>query len=126
MFTDKEKISEILTLQGGNRGFGHLADKLIVLTQEQGISHGVYERHQIYVDGGMFAMNLLYALHYKKIVACSLNCNFSMMKERKMRKICNVDSSEMFVMMISCGIAPDNFKIASSKRIPLSNLLTIS
>src|SRR5690606_17298019 len=34
VFTDPEWIEEILVLQGGNRGFGHLSNKLIIRSEE--------------------------------------------------------------------------------------------
>lgn len=125
VFSDAEIINKILTIQGGNRGFGHLANKLIIITAELGVSHGVFERHQVYVDGGMYAMNLLYSLHYNQIAACSLNCNFSIQKDRDIRKLCKIKDSEVFVVMISCGIPPDSFQVALSKRYSLDKVLTV-
>ncbi|MFB6320160.1 nitroreductase family protein [Saccharicrinis sp. FJH54] len=125
IYSDRALVKQILKLQGGNRGFGHLAKKLIVVTAELGISHGVFERHQVWIDGGMFAMNLLYSLHFMKIAACPLNCNFSIKKDRELRKLCGIKNSEVFIMMISCGIPPDSFQIALSKRYPLEHFLHI-
>lgn len=125
IYSDRIQIQKILEIQGGNRGFGYLTDKLIVITSELGVSHGIYERHQIYVDGGMFAMNLLYSLHYDKIAACPLNCNFSFHKTKILRKLCHVAESEVFILMISCGNVPKSFKIAISKRYPVEEILTV-
>lgn len=125
VFSEKDLINEILTIQGGNRGFGHLSNKLIIITSELGVFHGVYEKNEAFIDGGMFAMNLLYSLHYYKIAACSLNCSISKQKDKKLRKLCKIGDSEVFIMMISCGYAPENFKSALSHRYPIDHLLTI-
>lgn len=125
VFTEKEKIRNILEIQGGNRGFGHLANKLIVVTSELGVFLYLNERTQAFIDGGMFAMNLLYALHYHKIAACILNCSHSADKDRKMRKACPIKESEVFIAMIVCGQASENFKIALSPRNSLDKYLTI-
>lgn len=125
VFTKPEQIKAILEVQGGNRGFGHLANKLIVVTEDLSISHGVYEKHQVYVDGGMFAMNLLYALHQREIGACPLNCNFSIGKDRKLRDMCQIPAPESFIVMISCGYVPDHYQIASSKRYSVETILTV-
>lgn len=125
VFTDKDQILKILEIQGGNRGFGHLSDKLIVVTSETGVSHGVYERHQTYVDGGMFAMNVLYSLHHNMIAACPLNCNFSYHKAKRLKRLCQIPESENFILMISCGNVPQTFKIALSKRYPVEEILSI-
>ena len=120
IFEEKEQIARILQLQGGNRGFGHLANKVIVVVGEQRLCFGVHEKDLVYVDGGMFIMSLLYALHYKKIGACPLNCYFSKQIERKVRAECAIRDSEVILAMISCGKIPEEIKLASSPRKGLS------
>lgn len=116
LYTNKEKINNILELQGGNRGFGHLSDKLIIITAEVGLFYGIEERNQAFIDGGIYAMNLLYSLHYNKVGACILNCAFTPDKDEKMRVITDVKSSEVFIAMIVCGNLPDEFLYPLSKR----------
>lgn len=125
VYTDNVVIKKILELQGGNRGFGHLSNKLIVITSELATRHGVYEMTGPFVDGGFYAMNLLYSLHHLKIGACPLNCNFSPEKERLMRKICGIPNSEVFVVMISCGYLSGNFKVPFSKRYSSKHMTTL-
>ncbi len=125
VYTNPEKISEILLLQGGNRGFGHLTNKLIVITAEVGKFFGVNERNEAYIDGGMFAMNLLYSLHFHGIGACILNCSHDPNKDKRIRKATDIKESEVFIAMISCGYAPDTFKLASSKRCEIDSTVTI-
>lgn len=125
LYTDKEKIKRILDAQGGNRGFGHLSNKIIIITAEVGVFTGVQERNEAFIDGGMYAMNLLYALHYKHIAGCILNCSHDVEKDRRLRALCKIKESEVFIAMISCGIPPENFKIATSKRYDLSRTNTI-
>lgn len=116
VYTQKDYIIKILNTQGGNRGFGHLANKVIVISGELGVFGYTNERYQVYIDGGMYAMNLLYALHYCQIAACILNCSFDNTKEHEIRKLCKIKDSEVLIAMIACGIAPDNFKLAISPR----------
>lgn len=116
VFENKETIRAILDVQGGTRGFGHLADKLIVITSEIGVFSNGGERNQAFIDGGIYAMNLLYSLHHYKIAACILNCSNSITKDVTLRKLCGIKDSEVFIAMISCGMAPPHFKIAVSKR----------
>lgn len=125
VFTETKKINQILEIQGGNRGFGYLTNKLVLITSELGVSTGFVERNIGYVDGGMFAMNLLYALHFNEIGACPLNCNLSVKNDIKLRKLCGIKESEVFVLMISCGIVPESFKIALSKRFSIDDILTL-
>lgn len=120
VFTDKNKINEILTLQGGNRGFGHLANKLLLITSERGLFAGASERNQAFIDGGIYAMNLLYSLHYYKIGACILNCSNSVEKDRKLRNLCQVKDSEVFIAFVACGIPPEKFEVTASVRYRVS------
>lgn len=125
VFTEKEQIAEILKVQGGNRGFGHLTNKLIVVTSDLNVLWGEGERYQAFIDGGLVAMNLLYSLHYHKIGACILNCSNSVNKDKRMRKVTNIDDSHSFIAMISCGYLPDDFKIAASKKNNINYRLKI-
>ena len=117
VFSNKSKINEILTLQRGNRGFGHLANKLIVVTGELGVYSQSFERNQVFVDGGIYLMNLIYSLHFLQIGTCVLNCGFSPLEDKKMRKVCDIKDSEVFIAIILCGFPNDVFKIASSPKI---------
>ncbi|GET33965.1 hypothetical protein PbJCM13498_28280 [Prolixibacter bellariivorans] len=116
VYTQSEQINEILEEQGGNRGFGHLTNKLIVITAELGVFNRHYERNQAYIDGGLYAMNLLYSLHFQKIAACILNCSTWPEKDVELRKLCKIKDSEVFIAMVACGLPPQKFKIAASKR----------
>lgn len=124
-YTDKTVINEILKIQGGNRGFGHLANKLIIVTGEVGVFAGLSERNQVFIDGGIYAMNLLYSLHCQKIAGCILNCSISPAKDAILRKLCKIKDSEVFISMIACGIPPENFMLTLSKRYTVENTNTI-
>ena len=125
IYKDKDKINKILKIQGGNRGFGHLSDKLIIITSSLNVWEFVGERYQSYVDGGIYALNLLYALHYKKIAGCILNCSISPKKDKVLRQICGIDNSENFIAMVSCGHPPEKFSNAYSKRYKSKEILKI-
>jgi nitroreductase len=120
VITDKNKIEAILNSQGGSRGFGHLTDKLIVITAELGVFSGARERNQAFVDGGIYLMNLLYALHYYKVATCTLNCSVDSKMDAQFRKLCETKPSEVYISMIACGVASESFKYAVSKRSDLS------
>ncbi len=113
---NRELAQKVLALQGGNRGFGHLADKVLVVSGDMRDEVGAWERNDVYINGGIFLMNLCYALHYHKIAHCILSCAFPSEKDREMRALIGLPRSEAFVAMISCGIAPEEFDVAASPR----------
>lgn len=79
--------NQVLELQGGNRGFGKLADTVIIISVELVGYRDVKERNNLFVDGGMYAMNLLYALHSYRIGACPLNWCYSTEQDLALRRL---------------------------------------
>jgi len=116
------KKEAILAIQNGNRGFGHLAETLIVLTSVISVTKDIHERNENHLNGGMFAMTLLNALHFNKIAACALNWSVDNEKDIKMRQILNVPENEVVLLVISCGYPPESFKVASSPRKKASEI----
>jgi len=114
----------ILDVQNGNRGFGHLAETLIVLSSVISTTKDIHERFENHLNGGMFAMTLLNALHFNKIAACSLNWSVSSDKDLIMRKLLNIPENEVVLLVISCGYPPENFKMAASPRKKANEITT--
>ncbi|NLZ95646.1 MAG: nitroreductase family protein [Bacteroidales bacterium] len=113
--SDKTKVQLILDVQGGNRGFGHLVDKLIVVTTDMR-AWRLEEMKAGYIDGGIYAMNLLYSLHHNKVAACALNSYFTPKSDRRMREIIDVPYYENFVMIIALGTIPERIMLTHSQR----------
>jgi nitroreductase len=122
VFSEKFDIEKILKLQGGNRGFGHLVNKLILVTFDTASYFEQNERNTGFVDGGMFCMNLLYALHFYHVGACILNASHTPEKDKRMRQITNIPQNEIIVAFIGCGSVPKEFRIAKSLRYPAETI----
>lgn len=123
---ERPLIEAVLALQNGNRGFGHLVSKLLVLTVDLSCYNGINERNLCYIDSGIYAMNLLYALHYQQIGACTLNWCDSPEDDAKLRSLLDIPTSETITLFIACGKAPEEtFKVASSPRVEAKNVITI-
>ncbi|MGD6794159.1 nitroreductase family protein [Metabacillus indicus] len=122
---DKEKVKEALSLQNGNRGFGHLIDKVLIVTSDLNAFKGLIERNQSFIDGGMYSMSLLYALHYQGLGACALNWSVGKGKDIKLRKALGIQGSENIMMMIGVGNLPDKLSIPISKRKDINEITTI-
>jgi nitroreductase len=111
-----EKKTQILEIQNGNRGFGHLAETLLVISSVISTTKDIHERNENHLNGGLFIMTLLNALHFNRIGACSLNWSVSNDKDMKIREILNIPENEVVLMIIACGYVPEKFSIASSPR----------
>jgi len=112
----KNQKKEILNIQNGNRGFGHLAECLLLITSVVSTTKDIHERFENHLNGGLFSMTLLNALHYNEIGACSLNWSVSNEKDIKLREIVDLPDNEVLLMIIACGYLPEEFSIASSPR----------
>ncbi len=122
---DKSTKENVLALQNGNRGFGHLADKLLIVTTDVCDILALEERNDPYVNAGIFLMNLSYALHYHKVAHCILNWFAAEEQDKALRCVAEIPDNECIVCIIACGDCPEKFLLASSPRKPLSDVLTI-
>jgi nitroreductase len=121
---NKELIAKAFAIQNGNRGFGHLVDKLLVITCDISSYQDSEERNLPYVDGGMYTMNLLYALHFNKVASITLNWCRAKEEDRKMRNVISIPESEIIIVFVGCGNLPDDFKLAVSKRYNYKDIFT--
>ena len=115
---DEKLKDDILSLQNGNRGFGHLVDKLLVITSDLSYYKGGKSRNLCYVDAGIYAMNLLYSLHYYRVGACPLNWCDSPRDDAAIRNLIRIPEQETVVLLVACGSVPESTtQYASSQRI---------
>lgn len=118
-----ENAMDALRWQPGNAGFGHLASRALVVTADLQAFHGPGERNQCWIDGGMFAMSLVYALHALGYGTCTLAWSMRAGPDRRMRAALGIPDSEAVIMMIAVGVLPESFSVALSLRRPLSDVL---
>jgi nitroreductase len=111
-------------LQGGNNGFTESINKLIIVTTDTK-SFTKLESNQVYVDGGLFSMSLILALHSLGLGACCLNTCFPYTTEKKVKLVGDISENEKLIMMIGIGNLKDFYKVAISNKKQLSELLEI-
>lgn len=120
-----EKVQQILALQNGNRGFGHLCEQLIIVTADINALLFVEEWRDLRTNAGIFSMNLSYALHYKHVAHCILNLWYHPATDKQLRRIADIPENEVPVLCISCGDTVEHFKVASSPKLSADELLTV-
>ncbi len=123
VISDKRTIEYICTLQGGTRGFTECIDKLLLITSDLSTCTTVQERNQPWIDGGLFAMNLLLALHYLGAGACILNWNTGTARDRAVRKAIQLSDSDVIVVRIAVGCLPDTCRVPVSWRYPTAEYI---
>lgn len=125
IITDSSMIQQCLSMQNGNRGFGDLVDKLLILTGNLQTILGAQEFFDLNTNIGIFIMNLSYALSYHEIGHCILNWYVMPNFDRRLRKITNIPEEENIVAFIVCGYIPEEFKVAISPRLKVEDIVTI-
>lgn len=113
---NKDKIGKILKVQGGFTGYTENVRQLLILTSDRNYFYTVGERNQLYIDGGLFLMNLLYALHFHKIANCPANWGKTIKEERKLEGIVEIPKSEKIICLIPIGKAEEEFRVTLSQR----------
>lgn len=120
-----QHAEDALKWQPGNKGFGDLASRGLVVTADLQAFCSTGERNQAFVDGGLFAMSLVYALHSMGYGSCMLAWSKSPKEESEVRKALNIKDNEVIIMMIAVGCLPEKLDVACSQRRPMSDILTL-
>lgn len=125
VFSSDEDKRKALSYQMGNRGFGDQASKVLIVTSNLGHFFNIGERNQCWIDGGMFAMSLVYALLSLGLGTCCLNWSVVYERDLALKKAVRIDDSESIIMMIAVGHLPDELKVAQSARKTLKEVLIV-
>lgn len=119
----RDAMKRALSYQNGNAGFGHLAGALLIVSADLRCFTGSGERNQAFVDGGLFAMSLNYALHAQGLGTCMWNWSVNSDVDRAMRAAMNIADTEVVITMLGVGHMPERFLVAKSARRPLDEVL---
>ena len=125
-YRDKEVNKRLGELIAGNTGFDGEVQNYIVITSDMSAFYDSFERNQVYVDGGIFTMALVEALHYYGVASCILQNGEYKERNLKFKEICkNIPENEKIILFIAIGYYKDNFTYAVSHRKNLDNVLII-
>ena len=125
VYSDNNIKTELLSHQNGNRGFGESANKLLIITSDLNYFTGTAERNQCFIDGGLFSMSLVYALHSLGLGTCCLNWSVCYQKDKLLRKNSGIKDSETVIMMLAVGNLPDELFVANSARKKVEDVLVL-
>lgn len=123
VYENNSSFAPILGLQTGNRGFGERASHIAIITADLRYFEGPEERNQAYVEGGLFAMTLVYALHAQRVGTCFLNWSAPMVRDIVMHKKAKIPANEVIIALLAIGTIPAEFEVASSPRRDMNTVL---
>lgn len=113
---DKERIDRVLKIQGGLTGYTKEISQILIVVADRNYFYTIGERNQLYIDGGIFLMNLLYALHYYEVAACPANWGHPIEKDREILKVVPLSESEKVICVVPIGVPSKSFKTTLSLR----------
>lgn len=126
VFRDKEKIRELLALQGGARGFEDQPTALAVIVADSRRYWGVGERNQCWIDGGLFAMSFILGLHARSLGTCCLNWSKSPEEDKRMLEHLNLENWNRILMFLAIGHLREEFRVAASPRQDVNEVLVLA
>lgn len=122
---DKRDVIDIaLSFQNGNKGFGHSIQSLLIVTADLSAFDSGSERYQHWIDGGMFAMTLILALHALGVSTCCLNWSKGPRDDIKIRRKISIREEHSIVMFIALGYPNPKLQVCYSPRLPAAGIFT--
>jgi nitroreductase len=122
---DPEMRDHLLSFHSGNRGFGHKLGAVLVISVDLREFDMVGERNQGWIDGGIFAMSLVMALHANRLGSCMLNWSQDCDQDRHLRQAFDIPDHEAIVTFLGVGQMPETFEVAASPSPNVSDVMSL-
>lgn len=126
LWTERDAIARVAALQSGNRGFGHELGGIAVLWTDLRDWTEASERTNGLVDGGMFAMSFMLALHAEGLGTVPLNWSEEPAQDRALRRLARLPDSAQVIVMVGFGTLPETLRVPVSQRRPVGTCLTLN
>ncbi|WP_448213054.1 nitroreductase family protein [Colwellia sp. MEBiC06753] len=114
--TVAEKAAEIAAIPMGTKGFAENIPALIVVMGDLSSYPKEQDRHVIYIDGGLVAMQLMLAFESMGLSTCPINWPDIESNERKLSKRLKLKAYQRPIMMLAVGYAKDTGGIPYSQK----------
>ena len=103
VITKKEQIQKIIENQLGDQGWCNNATTLFIITVNRTFFSIERERHQAFIDGGMYAMNFAMGLHLNNIASCFKMYINDSDKEDEFYKLSDIPTYEQPIVLLLAG-----------------------
>lgn len=115
---DKDLTRQVLSHQ---RGFAYerMPEVLLAVTVSNSTFTSPVERNQGFIDGGLFAMTILYGLESEGLAAVPLNACLYVRDRAAIVHLLEMDPSEEVIMFIAIGEFPEETLVPISDRRPI-------
>lgn len=110
------KAQQIASIPMGTKGFSQNIQSLLVLVGDLSAYPKERDRHVIYIDGGLVAMQLMLALESLGLSSCPINWPDMEAFERKMDKALSLEPFQRPIMLMAVGYADESGQIPYSQK----------
>lgn len=125
MIEDKEIIEQALILQKGFKGYKNLPEVLLAITVTNNAFLSPVERNEVFIDGGLFAMSVIYGLEYEGLAAVSLNAMMNSNDEKAVRKLLKINDSDQLILFVAIGSFNEETIVPISDRKKVESFLKV-
>lgn len=100
---DKTQMNDLINNQLGNQGWCNNATSCFIVTVNECYFGGGYERYQGLIDGGLYAMNLVWGLHLNHIATCFKMFVREPKREKTFKRIAKIPENEIPIVLVLAG-----------------------
>jgi nitroreductase len=122
VYDDPELVREISDLPGGTTGYAENIPVLVVIVGRLRAYFDERDRHVIYVDASLAAMNFMLALETLGLSSCPINWPDVEHRERAMEEVLSLEPDERPVMLLAVGYPDPEGLVAYSEKKELSQI----
>lgn len=122
---DKEKLKKTIRLPMGTDTFAHNIKLMVILIGDLSAYFDERDRHLIYIDASLAAMNFMMALETMNLSSCPINWPDIEEREQKIAKEFNLKPNEKGIMFFSVGYPLNEGGIAFSAKKSVEQTITI-
>lgn len=121
--TNDSKIAQIMKMHGGLNGFEKPA-VVFVVTGDLSLYQNEFERNTVYIDGGIFVMNLLYSLNAFGILSCPIIWGSEPDMDGKLEKLMDIPHSQKIISLVVAGYPKgEEYKATLSSKREVERIL---
>jgi len=89
---------------------------LAIIVADTGVFFDASERHEPYIDGGLFSMSFMYALTSQGIATCCLNWCVTPENDKQLKRLLDIPANEVVIMLMAVGHPEDESFVPRSPR----------
>lgn len=113
---DPEGAASVAACAGGTAGFSHQIPAIAVLVGDLSAFSETRDRHLIYIDSSLAAMQFMLALQSMGLSTCSINWPDRSSSDKQLARLVTIERFEKVVMMIAIGVAKEGGRVPFSAK----------